>query len=133
MEYKKETAVVKEIDGNSVTVYATYPEKEHGKGKCSGCGLCASKPGGRIYTAVKTAEGHELHKGSVVTVESAEFPYLLSLLIIFILPIVLMVLFPFIGVAAGRSMDIPLFSETWFRPPQAQLSGLQPHPSWALC
>ena len=68
---------------------------------------------GRTY-AVPVPQGKELKGGEVVTVEIAEFPFAGSICMVFILPVVLMVLFPAVSTAIGKAVDIPLLCKGWF-------------------
>lgn len=113
MNYTRKTGAVRHIGKENADVYITFPEKQHSAGTCAGCGLCASRPDGTIYT-LPVFPDKNLHAGDSVTVEIPECPFAVSVIMICILPLVFMVLFPAVSIIIGSRMDIPLFNRGWF-------------------
>ena len=113
MNYMYKTGAVRHVEQGTAEIYITFPEEQHSSGTCGGCGLCASRPDENIYM-VPVPQNTVLHEGDTVSVEIPEFPFAVSVIMVFILPLVFMVLFPAASVIIGSRMDIPLLTRGWF-------------------
>jgi positive regulator of sigma E activity len=104
MEYKKVKGIILTQDDKVAQVCLTRPDKQHQSNSCSGCGLCASQTSAMKYK-VKLGEGADVKKGDLVDLMIPQVSFALASFLVFVLPLILMILFPVISVQIGKGID----------------------------
>lgn len=113
MKFKEDRVVIREIKDGVATVFVTHPKhKDKETGKCFGCGVCKSNPGGASYR-VDLPKESEYEVGDIVSLRYLHFSNATSAILLLCVPLLIAVLFPVCGSMIGEHYNVGIFQEEW--------------------
>ena len=106
MKYRKQEAVVRETSPRKVTVAVRETPDCAEESSCAACGKCSFPPPASRTFTVPRENSDDCDPGDRVTFYYPQPSFSLSVLTVFILPLVLLIVFPIVVISLGRAIGM---------------------------